>query len=71
MKVRKQTKGRHAQVYTWYRYVAKRLIHLRPIEQEWEEAQRTGDYYVKSEKYGLIYGTEYEKLMKEENSKEC
>ena len=62
MKIRKQTNGRHAQVYTWYRYVAKRLIHLRPIEQEMEEEMRKGNYWVESEEYGFMYGAEYEKL---------
>jgi hypothetical protein len=62
MKVRKQTKGRHTQVYTWYRYVAKRLIHLRPIEQEMEEEMRKGNYWVESEEYGFMYGVDYEKL---------
>lgn len=33
MKVRKQTKGRHAQVYTWYRYVVRALLRVRPIQR--------------------------------------
>lgn len=62
MKVRKQTKGRHRQVYTWYRYVAKRLIHLRPIERELEEEMRKGRYWLESAEYGRMWGADYEKL---------
>lgn len=38
MKVRKQTKGRHTQVYAWYRYVVRALLRVRPIQRAHYEA---------------------------------
>ena len=54
MKVRKQTKGRHAQVYIWYSYVAKRLIRLRPVERACYEDALRGDYWIESSELGVM-----------------
>lgn len=62
MKVRKQTKGRHAQVYIWYSYVAKRLIRLRPVERACYEDALRGDYWIESPELGVMYGADYERL---------
>lgn len=53
MKVRKQTKGRHAQVYIWYSY-AKQLIRMRPVKRACYEDALRGDIGLKAPKPGTF-----------------